>query len=81
MKISFAVLITALGLSGCVTSENHGIELAAVSTDCASEGRQKPLAHDSGAGTTWTPPNTARWCDPRGGMALADDPTFNKGSN
>jgi hypothetical protein len=80
MKIYAIAFLVAIGLSGCVTTENHGIELAAVSTDCASEGRQKPIAFDNGAGTTWKRTNTSRWCAPHSGMNPQDDHTF-EGSN
>ncbi len=75
MKISAIAFLVAIGLSGCV-SDNHGLDMASLSTDCASEGRQKPLAYDNGAGTSWQRTNTSRWCDPRGGIAPSGDPTF-----
>jgi hypothetical protein len=72
MKIS-AAFVLLLGLTGCVS--DYGL-----SYDCSSEGKQKPVAFDNGAGVTWSPTNTTRWYNPRGGMAVADDPTF-EGSN
>lgn len=78
MKIS-AAFILLLSLSGCVTGEDYGFRHVS-GTDCASEGKQKPISHDSGSGVSWTIPNTAKWCNPRGGMNPQDDPTF-EGSN
>jgi hypothetical protein len=77
MKISAFAFLAVLGLSGCM-SENYGFQMA--STDCSSEGRQKPIAFDNGAGTTWKRTNTSRWCAPHGGMPVSDDPIF-EGSN
>jgi hypothetical protein len=79
MKISAIAFLVAIGLSGCVTSEDYGFRHVS-STDCSSEGRQRPISNDSGAGISWTIPNTARWCSPRGGLNPAADPIF-AGSN
>jgi hypothetical protein len=78
MKISAIAFLVAVGLSGCVT-DDHGLAMVS-GTDCASEGKQKPIGFDSGSGPTWQRTNTSRWCSPHGGMNPQDDPTF-QGSN
>jgi hypothetical protein len=68
-----AFFLAAIGLSGCVSDYGLGY-------DCSSEGRNRPLGFDNGAGQTWQRTNTSRWCSPHGGMNPQDDPTF-QGSN
>ena len=70
MKLTPALIAAlSLTLTGCMS--DYGL-----SYDCSSEGRQKPVSFDNKAGVTWQAPNTARWCEPRGGMSVGDDPTF-----
>ena len=70
MKI-LALLATVVTLAGCGGDNGFGL-----TTDCSSEGKQKPISFDNGAGPTWKRVNTSNWCDPRGGMPVAEDPTF-----
>ena len=71
LKIITAAAL-AIGLTGCAS---YGI--SGLGYDCASEGRQKPIAFDNGVGTTWVAPNTARWCNPLGRtLNPQDDPIF-----
>lgn len=52
-------------------SDDYGLNY-----DCSSEGRNKVLSQDNGAGQSWRKTNTSRWCNPQGGVAPTVDPTF-----
>jgi hypothetical protein len=48
-----------------------------MSNDCSNEGREKVIVFDNGAGKTWHPMNTSRWCDAPGHtINPTEDPIF-----
>jgi hypothetical protein len=68
MNMLFAAI---LGLLPVQTDAVRG------SADCSATGIYRPIAVDTGAGTTWRPVTGTQWCDlVNGTINPVDDPTF-----
>lgn len=74
------VLIAFLLISGVAVAEDaHTQDVSTIvegSNDCSNEGREAVIKSDTGAGVTWTCPNTATWISPKVGVNPTEDPTF-----
>lgn len=75
------VLIALMLASGVAVAEDaHDRDVSTMvdgPNDCSTEGRNGIFKNDTGAGVTWTCPNTATWI-PDVGVTVnpVEDPTF-----